>query len=369
MTTIKDVARLAGVGVGTASRAISGKGSVSKEAAARVTAAAKQLGFKPSAIARALSLQSTGTIGIFVPDFKGPFYGPLLDALDAELRLHDRHMVAANGCGDEDSRQQSLDGARFLIERECDGIILCSNALRDTDFLRLRQEFPNIAVVNRDVRGMKAQCFTVDHRAAGRLAAEALLEHGHRRIAVISGPAAVGDNRQRLQGLYDRLGEEGMATAGMIVEEGDFSAASGWAAAERLIARKPDITALFCANDQMAMGALSCLQHHGIRVPRQWSVVGYDDSDVAAFLSPRLTTVRIPIAEMGLNACRMLLKACSSAGGELDVSRKFAPSIVMRDSLARVCIGAARRDRHAPQEDRGSSPATDSVKDRSRRRR
>ena len=326
MATIKDVARLAGVGVGTASRVISGKGSFSEAAAARVEAAARQLGFRPSAIARALSLKSTGTIGVFVPDFKGPFYGPLLDAIDAELRLHDRHMVAANGCGHEDSRQQSLDGARFLIDRECDGIVMCSNALRD--------DFPNLAIVNRDVKGMKAHCFTVDHRAAGRAAADALLAHGHRRIAVVTGPAVAGDNKQRLQGLFDRLAEAGVAADSVLVEEGDFSAPSGWAACERLVARKPKITALFCANDQMAMGAISYLGHHGIRVPQQWSVMGYDDSDVAAFLSPRLTSVRIPIAEMALNACRQLLN--TRFGSELAVSRKFVPTVVMRDSLARA---------------------------------
>ena len=334
MATIKDVAKLAGVGVGTASRVISGKGSFSPAAAARVEAAARQLGFRPSAIARALSLQSTGTIGVFVPDFKGPFYGPLLDAIDAELRLHDRHMVAANGCGDEDTRQQSLDGARFLIERECDGIILCSNALRDADFAALRDDFANLAIVNRDVKGMKTHCFTVDHRAAGRAAADALLAHGHRRIAVITGPAAAGDNKQRLQGLFDRLGEAGVAPDSVLVEEGDFSAPSGWAACERLVARKPKISALFCANDQMAMGAISFLGHHGIRVPQQWSVLGYDDSDVAAFLSPRLTSVRIPIAEMALNACRQLLN--TRFGSALAVSHKFVPTVVMRDSLAKA---------------------------------
>jgi len=334
MATIKDVAKLAGVGVGTASRVISGKGSFSQDAAARVEAAARQLGFRPSAIARALSLQSTGTIGVFVPDFKGPFYGPLLDAIDAELRLHDRHMVAANGCGDEDSRQQSLDGVRFLIERECDGIIMCSNALRDADFAALRDDFANLAIVNRDVKGMKTHCFTVDHRAAGRAAADALLAHGHRRIAVITGPAIAGDNKQRLQGLFDRLAEAGVAANSVLVEEGDFSAPSGWAACERLAARKPKITALFCANDQMAMGAISYLGHHGIRVPQQWSVMGYDDSDVAAFLSPRLTSVRIPIAEMALNACRQLLN--TRFGTELAVSRRFVPTVVMRDSLAKA---------------------------------
>jgi LacI family transcriptional regulator len=120
----------------------------------------------------------------------------------------------------------------------------------------------------------------------------------------------------------------------VLVEEGDFSAPSGWSACERMVARKPRITALFCANDQMAMGALSYLGHHGIRVPQQWSVMGYDDSDVAAFLSPRLTSVRIPIAEMALNACRMLLN--TRFGSELAVSRKFVPTVVMRDSLARA---------------------------------
>jgi LacI family transcriptional regulator len=334
MATIKDVARLAGVGVGTASRVISGKGSFSKDAAERVATAVKQLGFRPSATARALSLRSTGTIGVFIPDFQGPFYGPLLHAIDTELRQHDRHMVAANGCGHEDPRQQALDGARFLIDRECDGIVITSNALKDVDFLQLKEQFANIAVVNRDVKGMKSQCFTVDHRAAGRAAAQTLLDHGHRRIAVVSGPGAAGDNRQRMQGFFERLTEDGIANASVAVEEGEFNAKSGWAAAERLLKRKAGMTALFCANDQMAMGALSCLQNAGVSVPGEVSVLGYDDTDVAAFLSPRLTSVHIPVADMGLNACRMLMNACY--GMSLKVSREFEPVVSVRDSVKRL---------------------------------
>jgi len=334
MATIKDVARLAGVGVGTASRVISGKGSFSKDAAERVATAVRQLGFRPSATARALSLRSTGTIGVFIPDFKGPFYGPLLHAIDTELRQHDRHMVAANGCGHEDARQQALDGVRFLIDRECDGIIITSTALKDVDFIQLKEQFPNIAVVNRDVKGMKSQCFTVDHRAAGRVAAQTLLDHGHRRIAVISGLGTAGDNRQRMQGFFECLADTGIGAASVMVEEGEFDAKSGWAAAERLLKRKAGMTALFCANDQMAMGALSCLQHAGVKVPGDVSVLGYDDTDVAAFLSPRLTSVHIPVADMGLNACRMLMNACY--GMSLKVSREFEPVTSTRDSLRKL---------------------------------
>lgn len=333
MATIKDVARLAGVGVGTASRVISGKGSFSQEAAQRVAAAAKKLEFRPSATARALSLKSTGTIGVFVPDFKGPFYGPLLHAIDTELRAHGRHMVAANGCGDNDERQQALDATQFLIDRECDGIIVIGNAFRDADLLSLRDRFPRLAVVNRDVKGMKSHCFSVDHRKAGALAAQALLDHGHRRIGVISGPEGAGDNRQRMQGFFERLAGMGVRVGADAIETGEFTAESGWRAVERLLERGVRLTALFCANDQMAMGALSHLHHRGVRVPEHMSVVGYDDVDVAAYLAPRLTSVSIPLHDMGCNACRMLLNACY--GLELSMSRSFEPSIALRDSLRR----------------------------------
>ncbi|MEK8032925.1 LacI family DNA-binding transcriptional regulator [Ideonella sp. DXS29W] len=333
MATIKDVARLAGVGVGTASRVISGKGSFSKDAAERVAEAVKQLGFRPSAIARALSLRSTGTIGVFVPDFKGPYYGPLLHAIDTELRQYDRHMVVANGCGHDDRRQQALDGVRFLISRDCDGIIVSSTALKDSDFQQLRDSFTHLAAVNRDVKGMRSECFTVDHRVAGRLAATTLLDHGHRYFAVVSGPASASDNRQRLQGFFDALEAAGVDPKKVPVEEGDFAAQSGWEAIERLQHAGHRFTALFSANDQMAMGAISCLRHRGVAVPHEVSVVGYDDTDVAAFLSPRLTSVHIPIDEMGLNACRMLLNDCYGLG--LPVSREFEPRMVLRDSIVR----------------------------------
>jgi LacI family transcriptional regulator len=113
MATIKDVARLAGVGLGTASRAISGRGPVSEKALAKVNEAVAALQFRPSNIARALASKTLGMIGIYVPDFAGTFYGEILQTVDGELRAVDRHMVAANGCGQADARQQALDGIRF----------------------------------------------------------------------------------------------------------------------------------------------------------------------------------------------------------------------------------------------------------------
>lgn len=335
MATIKDVARLAGVGVGTASRVLSGTGSFSADAAARVESAVKALDFRPSVTARALSRRSTGTLGVYVADFQGSFYGPMLAAIDLELRRHDRHMVAVNGHSGKDPREQAVAGAQFLIDRECDGIIIATNALRESDLQDLKERSPRLAVINRDVRGMRAACFTVDHRSAGRLAAQALLDQGHRHIAVIGGPAVAQDNRQRMQGLLEALSEHGVAPESVEVVESDFSPRGGWEAAQALLARGCRFTALFCANDQMAMAAMSALQAAGIAVPRDVSVVGYDDADFAPYTSPPLATVAIPAADMALNACRLLMNQCY--GTSLPVVSHFEPRLVLRASL-----GAAR---------------------------
>lgn len=341
MATIKDVAKLAGVGVGTASRVISGKGSFSEAAAARVEAAARQLGFRPSAIARALSLQSTGTIGVFVPDFKGPFYGPLLDAIDAELRQHDRHMVAANGCGHGDARQQALDGIRFLYERECDGVLALSNELTDADFATLFERYPTLVVVNRSTPARPERCFTTDHELGGRLAARALLQKGHREIAIIGGLRSAPDNEQRIAGFLDELARSKVRVPQRRRVDADFSFDGGYAAAEKLLARRArlDYSALFCANDVMAMAAISCLGKRGIAVPGQLSVLGFDDSELSRYTAPALTTVSIPIVDAAANACRFLLNQCY--GLAVPVVRDFAPAVVWRDSLGTAPRGTA----------------------------
>ncbi|ATU65695.1 substrate-binding domain-containing protein [Piscinibacter gummiphilus] len=334
MATIRDVAQLAGVGVATASRVISGTGSFSAAAAERVRAAAAELGFRPSNVARALSLQSTGTIGVYVPDFRGPFYGPMLDAIDGELRRHGRHMVAVNGIGDVDARQQALSSAEFLADRECDGIIIASNELRDADYLAIRQRIKHVAIINREVKGMKTQSFTVNHRLGGALAARALLEHGHKRLAVISGLAHAQDNRQRLEGFLETVRAAGIDSDTIPVVHADFTAPGGWAATEELLGRKTKFTGLFCANDQMAMAAISKLGVAGKSVPEDVSVVGYDNTDMGAYLRPRLTTVDTHIGEMGLNACRLLVNQCY--GKELSIARDFPPTFVPRDSLRKI---------------------------------
>ena len=170
-STIKDVARLAGVGVGTASRVISGKGPVAPETAARVQQAIETLGFRPSSIARALSRKSLDMLGVYVPQYQGLFHGAVLETIGRELREVEPHMVTASGGACGDARLQALDGIDFLRQRECDGLLLMSHALHDDDLRQLHAQMPQIAVLNRIVPGLESVCFSSDHALGGRLAA------------------------------------------------------------------------------------------------------------------------------------------------------------------------------------------------------
>lgn len=331
MATIKDVARLAGVGLGTASRAISGRGPVAPETLARVQQAVRALDFKPSNVARALSSKSLGMIGVYVTQFEGPFYGPILATIDAELRAVDRHMVVANGVGHGDIRQQALDGIDFLIQRECDGLIVVSAAIGDDDLVALHARFERLVIVNRDVPALHTQCHTTDHRAAGRLAAEALLERGHRAIATIAGPARATDNEARMAAFFDTLAAHGVGCDPALQLAGDFGYASGHARACELIALG-GYTALFCANDQMAIAAISAHATAGVRVPQDVSVLGYDDIPASAYASPPLASVHVPIEDLASAACRHLLQQCY--GLELPFAREHPSHLVTRASLA-----------------------------------
>ncbi|HTH59999.1 MAG TPA: substrate-binding domain-containing protein [Paraburkholderia sp.] len=334
MATLKEVAARAGVGLGTASRAISGKGPVSAAALARVREAVEALDFRPSSIGRAMVQQSLGIIGIFAPTFIGSYYGSLLREADTELRAVGRHIVVATGCGAVSPREQALEGVEFLIERDCDGILVVSHDLLDEDLLRLRRSQPRMAFLNRVFERMPEASFCADHWHGGELAARTLLEHGHRQFAVIAGPFTAADNMARIDGFRVELARHGIGPEQMTVVESDFSTEGGYASMRRLLDAQARFTGLFCANDQMAAGALSCLHQAGVEVPRQMSVIGYDDDFSAPYLTPALTSVHVPTVELTRNATRWLINACY--GNSLPIERDFPVSVTMRASVGQV---------------------------------
>lgn len=334
MATIKDVARLAQVGVGTASRVISGKGSVAKATAERVRLAIEQLEFRPSHAARSLLSGSSKMIGVYLPILKGTFYTPILQTIDTELRSNGLHMVVAFGVGEGDARQQALEGIEFLLERGCDGLLVFSNALNDNDFENLGPKRANLVLLNRCYPSVEDQCFTVDHRRGGVLAARGLVKFGHEGFAVIGGPETSPDNVERLAGFMGELRRQGIDTSRIMALQSDFSTKGGWTSAKTLMESGKKFTALFCANDEMAVGALCYLQHVGVKVPETISVIGYDDTDSAEYSAPKLTSVHVPWRDITLNGLYWLLNHCY--GSSHPVKRDFRISVTWRASVAQA---------------------------------
>ena len=191
-----------------------------------------------------------------------------------------------------------------------------------------------LVALNHGFEALPDQCFTVDHALGGRLAARTLLQHKHRKIAVVEGPRSLADNNERIAGFMSELADNGIDPATVWRVESDFSPAGGWDAAQQLLESGYACSALFCANDEMAVGALSYFQEAGVRVPHDLSVLGYDDTPSAAFSAPRLSSVRMPWREMTENGIHALLNLCYDM--KRPVSRDFPVSVTLRASLAKA---------------------------------
>jgi LacI family transcriptional regulator len=332
--TMEDVARLAGVGRGTVSRVVNGEGGVAPATAERVKQAIAALDFRPSQAGRALMNGFSQIIGVYIPLPHGTFYTPILHGIDRQLRAAGLQMMVAFGLDGGDPRQQAAEGLAFLSARGCDGLIAMTNRLHDDDIALLGPMRERLVVLNDHIDCIAGQCFAVDHVHGGRIAARALLELGHRRFAIVGGPADSVDNLDRIAGFKDELELAGIATARLWVGWTDFSSDGGFAATAALLQSATPFTALFCANDETALGALACLQEAGIAIPQQVSVLGYDDTPTAAYAAPPLSSVHVPWPEVTLNGVNRLINICY--GTRHAVQRDFPIGIALRGSLARV---------------------------------
>jgi LacI family transcriptional regulator len=213
-----------------------------------------------------------------------------------------------------------------------------TNVLLEEDIAALGPKQARMVLLNQGFDSIADRCFTVDHQQGGRIAARALLDHGHRQIAIVEGPASLPDNVVRVRAFVEELEAAGIDTAKLWRVERDFSPAGGWSAAKELMESRTPCTALFCANDEMAVGALSYFQEAGVHVPNELSVIGYDDTPSAEFSAPRLSTVHMPWREMTQNGVSDLLNRCYDLGRP--VTRDYPVTMTLRASLAKA--GAER---------------------------
>jgi DNA-binding LacI/PurR family transcriptional regulator len=331
-----DVAAHCGVSHQTVSRVINGNPNVSAKTRAKVLAAIDELGYQQNLSAKALATGRTQTLGVL--SFDSTLYGPTAMLHSIQVAARDRGYRVVLNSVEEISNRAIAEGINALSTSAVDGILVI--APRSSDESEPLVFTPRVPVLFREVQnGESFAVVDIDQRAAARLATSHLISLGHKNTGHISGPASWLTAERRADGWRQALAEAGLPEGP--VAEGDWTPASGYAAAKQLIQKRlsgeADFTAVFVANDAMALGALRAFSEAGLRVPGQISVIGFDDAAESGYSMPSLSTVRQDFDTVGADLLEILLHQVEQPGSAvLTASMLVAGELVVRESTSRV---------------------------------
>jgi LacI family transcriptional regulator len=328
--SVKDVAARSGVSFQTTSKVLNGGGSVSDVTRARILRVASDLGYVPNLQARSLVMQRTRTIGLITGDFTDPGLSRCLAGAEQEARRQGYGLMLTSVEPEGSGTEYALPA---MMERRVDGILLASPQMEEDRalFHVLDKTVPVVSINH--ITGASMTTVTADDELAGYLATRHLLGRGHRVIGALTGARGRRLTQSRQRGYRKALDEAGIESANDLVEEAGLDVAAGLAALPRLLERRPDVTAVFCQHDLVAVGALAALRAMNRRVPEDCAVAGCDGLDSAAYTTPPLTTVRVPFYDIGAEAMRQLLKMVTS--GSAGATRvKLPVHLIARGSTA-----------------------------------
>ncbi|GJI89992.1 LacI family DNA-binding transcriptional regulator [Duganella hordei] len=309
--TIKDVAQEAGVSVASVSRALNGHASITDDTRKHILAVVKRMRYMPHVGARSLTTSFTNTIGVLLPDLYGEFFSEMIRGIDGAARRRGLHLMVSSLHGDADEAALAIRAMRGRV----DGLLVMSPHV-DAAFLsdNLPEDLP-IVLMNTVAGGTQYPSISVDNYSAAYAMVAHLAARGYREIAFLAGPSGNFEAQERLRGYRVALAELAPGATAQVYE-GDFSEQSGQAVGQALLAmeaaRRPH--ALFAANDMMAIGALLALKQGGLQLPQDMALAGFDDIPIARYVSPALTTVRVPIADLGVQALENLVARIGQPG-------------------------------------------------------
>ncbi|HKI04406.1 MAG TPA: LacI family DNA-binding transcriptional regulator [Thermoanaerobaculia bacterium] len=331
-SSIREVALKAGVSIATVSRVLNNTGPVAEETRGRILEAIDKLRYVPHGAARSLITRQTETAGVLLPDLYGEFFSEVIRGVDLAARRSGFHVLVSGFHSDRAEIEAVLRAMRGRV----DGLIVLSP---DVDAQTLQRNLPETLPVvllntplHKPVAGAAFDAINVDNRGGAFAMVRHLAGLGHRRIAFLQGPAENADAQERLRGYRDALRSLGAEASPVLELKGDFSEESGYRAGRRLLALAPRPTAVFAANDSMAIGCLFALREAGVRVPGEVALAGFDDIPIARYITPSLSSVHVPIAEMGTRAMERLLHAVASKNEHERRQETVATTLVVRGS-------------------------------------
>ncbi len=329
--TMKDVATLAGVDRSTVSRALAAgtRHMLSTDTVERVMRAADELGYRPNELARGLRTQSWNAVGMLVPDLTNPFFPPVVRGLEDTLRERGFTLIVVNTDNDVQREAEALDK---LLDQQVDGVVLATADLDDGALPRLVDRVPAVLVNRRG--GHDRVTSVVPHEdAAVREVTEHLVGLGHTRLAHVAGPQTLSTGHDRRVAFERACAEVGLEEP-VVEVAAAFRRDEGAAACRRLLERTSEVTAIFAANDLIAIGCLEVLRDADLDVPGDVSLVGYNDMPLVDMIDPPLTTVQVPQYEMGREAARLLLDELGNGSSVRGRSVQLPSHLVTRGSTA-----------------------------------
>ncbi len=327
--TLADVARLANVSTATVSRCLNLPERVGQNTRERVLAAVRELGYAPNFGAQALAARQTNTIAAVIPTMENAVFARGLQAFQEELVRHGKTLLVASSAYDSELEEQQV---RALVARGADGLLLIGYDREPEIYAFLeKQRVPTLIAWSFDPDQLPP-AIGFDNRAAMSALARQVIGHGHQHIACISAPTASNDRaRERVQGIRDAKREAGQDPNTLFLVETAYGIETGEVAFREAMSAAPQTTAVMCVNDVLAVGALRAAREMGLEVPKDISITGFDDIEIAMLAEPALTTVHVPHREMGRRAAGMLIQIL--ADGHSGQSVELPTEIRLRQSL------------------------------------
>ncbi|MGN7455397.1 LacI family DNA-binding transcriptional regulator [Paenibacillus pasadenensis] len=323
--SIFDVAKRSGLSVVTVSRVLNGSGNVREKNRLKVQQAMKELGYRPNSAAQSLAKGKTGVVGLLLSTLQDSVFDAIVKSVHDELAGHGYFLALSV------SPSCREPGSSFLMERDrVDGMIILSPTWEDELIPDLERKGIPYSIIDNQNPAYDLSAVQVGHYSGGYAAGKHLVELGHSSIAHLSGPSNYKSTIDRQNGFLKALAEHGLEP--VFIEEGTYSMDTGYEAAKRWLAEGRLPEALFCGDDYIAVGVLNALQEAGLAIPRDLSLVGYDDQNLATLLHPKLTTVAQPVLEIARSAVDGLL--AQMEGREAPPPVVLRPELVVRESTA-----------------------------------
>jgi len=330
MVTRDDVARAAGVSPSTVSYVINdGPRSVSTETKEKVLRAIQELGYRPNAVARNLRRQRTSSLGLIIPDIINPYFAQVAQGIEAVAFERDFTVMF---CHTKYDREQELKYLDHLYDERAAGVLWVPATGDLAPAERLVAYGLPVVVMDRVLDGIDLPAVVADNHRGGYLATQHLLSLGHRRIGCIARPVRLSHSRERVQGYQEALEDAGIPFDERLVAAGGYRLENGYEAIQYLLSLDDPPTAVFTYNDIMAIGATRALKERGMDVPKDFSVVGYDDIPDAAYSCPALTTIRQAKYEMGARGIELLLRIMDGEKVDTQSEDRVPVELVIRES-------------------------------------